>query len=315
MQRRRGLTRGEEKQIKQIQIEELKARIGYEKSGIDERIAANQSGYDAAEKQIADYYAFEENKLFEMKDVRDSEIDYMKKDYDYKQGLIVTYSDTLTTEYGKMYNEVNDLYGLLTAVTPEESQALFDAFGTDIPSYFNTSTLAAQDFYNMMVKVGKFTGINAPESTWVAPKAPVPINTMNYIISIEPSGLPAPPVRYTSSSGRYLNENQGKFKLGERVGWQRGSYYIPETKPYMLHKGETVSPAGRNVSNNENIKIDPITINMNIYDMTDINGLTQKIETALQAGLLSITKKKKLHSALTTGDYVLTDTDIKTAYR
>ena len=36
-----------------------------------------------------------------------------------------------------------------------------------------------------------------------------------------------------------------KYSIGQEISWSRGTHYIPETQPYLLHRGETVSPAGQ----------------------------------------------------------------------
>jgi hypothetical protein len=83
-------------------------------------------------------------------------------------------------------------------------------------------------------------------------------------------GLPQIEVPETPTTTQY-------WKLPGRQK-QGGSYFIPKTQPYLLHKGEIVNPAGReSYGEGGDINIKPITVNMNVYDMTDINKIGQKL--------------------------------------
>jgi len=64
--------------------------------------------------------------------------------------------------------------------------------------------------------------------------------------------------------------------------------YVTETHPAVVHRGETIIPANQNRSTDVHIHIDqPIRIQMDIHDITDTRGLAQKIELALQQGLIA----------------------------
>ena len=86
----------------------------------------------------------------------------------------------------------------------------------------------------------------------------------------------------------YLHPAFDKLRGQAMSGRQRGSYYVPETRPYLLHRGEQVVPSGRTEhTGGGNVTIEPITINMNVYDATDTAKLAQKIQIAIQQGLIS----------------------------
>jgi len=91
-----------------------------------------------------------------------------------------------------------------------------------------------------------------------------------------------------SSSGRSKTFTDSPPNVGDIVSWQRGTPFVPQTGLAMLHKGEAVVPAAQNTGGmGGKVHVDPMTINVNIYDNADIPHLVQKIELALQSGLLS----------------------------
>lgn len=77
--------------------------------------------------------------------------------------------------------------------------------------------------------------------------------------------------------------------LSRRAGFQTGTYRVPRTGLAMVHEGEQVIPkGGRGRSGfGGKIHVDPMHINVNIYDHTDVEHLVQKIELAIQGGLVS----------------------------
>jgi hypothetical protein len=63
--------------------------------------------------------------------------------------------------------------------------------------------------------------------------------------------------------------------------------YIPETRPYLLHKGESVIPAGGK-GGTRLILDKPINVNLTatLYDNVDVQSLVRKLELAIQSGLV-----------------------------
>ena len=65
--------------------------------------------------------------------------------------------------------------------------------------------------------------------------------------------------------------------------------YISETRPYLLHAGETVIPANKTVNNERNVRID---VNAKIYNYSDIPDLANKIAQAVAAGYITGVESK-----------------------
>jgi len=68
------------------------------------------------------------------------------------------------------------------------------------------------------------------------------------------------------------------------VPWLQTGGYVKETGLAVVHRGETVVPAGHNPMK---VHVEPITVNVNITDNADVEHLVQKIELAVQSGLIS----------------------------
>jgi len=113
----------------------------------------------------------------------------------------------------------------------------------------------------------------------------------------EAGNIPVPPG--LSSQIAAVSSPRGGYQYNDFDRWwaeqhgltlQHGTSYVPQTGLALLHKGEAVIPANQNTNGGGmggSVHVDPMTINVNIYDNADIPHLVQKIELALQSGLLS----------------------------
>ena len=87
--------------------------------------------------------------------------------------------------------------------------------------------------------------------------------------------------------GAFINMiSQTMLRAGLIGKYQSGTDYVPQTGIYQLHKGEAVVPANQNRGGVINLHVEPITVNANITDDTDIETLGSKIGQCLAAGLV-----------------------------
>jgi len=73
------------------------------------------------------------------------------------------------------------------------------------------------------------------------------------------------------------------------LGSRQSGGYIPTTGAYLLHAGETVTPANKTVNNERNVRID---VNAKIYNYGNIPDLANKIARAVAAGYITGVESK-----------------------
>lgn len=84
----------------------------------------------------------------------------------------------------------------------------------------------------------------------------------------------------------FLSAIRNRLGFGTAYGGlQHGSYFVPQTRPYLLHKGETVSPAGRK-SGNVIVRVDPITVNAVLTDNMSLQQFGNRVGQVLAAGIV-----------------------------
>jgi TP901 family phage tail tape measure protein len=100
-----------------------------------------------------------------------------------------------------------------------------------------------------------------------------------------PPPPPPPPSGYEGGVRPIPDIVKWKFKAGKM--WQRGTYYVPSTGMYMLHRGEQVRPSkheNKSVSNSMNA-----SININIAEIrnhSDVEDLGSQLALAVKQKLL-----------------------------
>ena len=207
MRRRRGLTRGEERRIKMLRIENMEQKINADtsKSIIDKRI------FDA------------------------TELTYQMK-YTYDQ-QILDLEETILAE-GKLLNDRKEQW----------NKTLDDML---IQASIKMMALSRI----MMSPVG------------IMQFGMAGFNTMKIV----------------SETMKWMKGYSDMPK------YQSGTYRVPKTGLAIVDEGETITPKGsRNRGGiGSKIHVDPMHINVNIYDHTGVEQLVQKIELAIQGGLIA----------------------------
>jgi len=304
MMRRRGNTRAEQRMLKQLEIENTKIRIqemqnqvDAEESGEAEINIKKQTAYENAQQILTDYIAFEQHQLWLLKDTRDEDIQDLKDNIDEQERLLASRTTMLQSEYQAL-NAMQQLYqDSLVAISsdPELANAYKKLFGVDAL----TSAKSSYESYLEFVSNNPIPSGVGGGGIGVGGPSSVTNPVTNTVTSLTHGGYRNG--QYTfgtimSSSGKKkwwdsalrMNTELRDLKVGDAVGWQRGTNYIPETGMYRLHRGESVSPAGNNESNTSN----NIVVNINnpqIASDYDVAKVAKTLENVVRA---SLTDKK-----------------------
>jgi TP901 family phage tail tape measure protein len=104
-------------------------------------------------------------------------------------------------------------------------------------------------------------------------------------------GLPGAPTygpSYGEYASAYYEAHPGWKGPLKPPGYQMGTPYVPRTGPYMLHEGERVIPKAQNTGQvyPSQVKVNA-NISVTIRDISDTYKLAQKLELAIQQGLIS----------------------------
>jgi len=265
MQRRHGLTRGEQRRIKELQIEGAKKRIkiteseiGFEQKGYDERLSNMQSNYDSMKNIYDTYNDLVEFDLWKIKDTRDDDLRDMSLNISSSRETLGNYLGWLQEEYGTLESNMRGLYDLSIIINSNEDiKNYFADQGYNIADAWDNALSSMKEFYN-------FVGVPVPSWTGNFPN----INTMSLA--------------------------QRLFAGGS--WWhQGGSYFIPSTGLHMLHKGEQVVPAGhKSGGGTVHVHLDPIKINAVLQTKSDINNFGVMMGRAIAAGIVDGTSSYEI---------------------
>jgi TP901 family phage tail tape measure protein len=246
MSRRRGLTRQEQKIIKQLELENAKARLETMKESYKQESNFNDTAYNDAMEQINKFYDMQSLAIFEMKDIRDQELLDMEADYQYQKDLLADYRIDYTTQM-ELLNDANETYRLLMEkMTPEITEHMEDLWGEDALTHLNNMTEAMNKYNEQLYKTDEEFG--TPSSTTPTSGSEI----LAGVIDKAPEGR----IRDTL-------KNFQDYTLGKR-SFSRGTNYIPETGMYHLHRREKVispgesseSPIYITINNNNSISND-----------------------------------------------------------
>ena len=267
MMRRRGNTRAEQKEMKQIEIENTKIRIqemqnSYNADVETDAIKNNdkKTAYDEAEEILTSYTDFEQHQLWVLEDTRSEDTQNLRDNITKQQGLLEQKTLNLQTETTKL-TTLQTLYvsSLETiASDPNLASAYRKFFGTD----------AAEDAIAAMQSLQAFqTGLNPNAKT---------VNTKTVTVAGQTLAT-------SNINTAQLTHQLGNLERPLR-GYETGVDYVPSTGAYMLHQGERV------VSANQNGGGSPITINVInpvVSNPNDLAKLSNNFENIIRANLLN----------------------------
>lgn len=257
MKRRGRLTRKDQRDMKRLRIANMEERIKI--AGME--VNGEEAAYNNARRLYEAHIAAKNWELYQLKDVHESEIEDLDETIKFKKELEAKYSGWLTENLDTLKNSYELYSGFIQTISkdPELRKAYDELHG--IPSLLTAQRLV----YDIQERTGVDLGVARP----------APFSVREVMV-----GLPVSPFQ----SFDWIKE--ALLRWG--VPYQRGTYYIPETGMYNLHRGESVSPRGDTKigKTGGSIHIDPITVNANITTEMDLDRLGYKISQLISAGIL-----------------------------
>lgn len=308
MARRRGLTRAEQKAIKKYEIENTKLRI----EQMEQRLQNEEYTYEEAEKFIDDYLWDLRDRLRIIEELNDTDIEDLRDTIKEKESLWQEeekiYKDT-TLELNNLYathiTVLRSLFSLFSGQTGEEWESLNDTIESDIVVLTEKIKQLAKDMQD--AKEGKI-----PEGGGEPPGGgPSPPKKSQYTLiktwwkligadkngflydfwGLSSSGTEKKLASNVPMAVKNMGIHENHNPIGKDIEWRRGTHYIPETKPYMLHKYEQVVPAGKAASS-----VGDINININVEKIEkdiDLQRLAAMCGEAVEKRLFTATGKSK----------------------
>ncbi len=283
MMRRRGLTRTEEKTIKQIQIKNAELRIQEMESELKSENEIRKEQYEEATNAIEDWFEQEKFTLSLMKDARDDDLDHMQKTYDAKRASLKRYEEALSIQTRKLAQAYDIEQGLLSFLKeeyPEIANLYEQIHGIDIPDSIQKSIDAELEFIEVAKQAYEWANKTSGNKTsggtvTTTPKAQPKEDVQKEVEKVkeESSYVDIPGI---ITGTRHKNP----------WGFARGTYSVPETGMYILHKREQVSPAGKPVGGdtfNVNISVTGNTISSEL----DVSKIAATIGSAMERKLMN----------------------------
>jgi len=269
MIRRRGNTRAEQRQMKQLEIENTKLRIeemqrqyNAEVSNNDAINSEKEDAYNEAQFIYQKYIDSEQFAIWQLKESRDDDIADLITHIAQEKEALATRTINLENEYTKL-KSMQTLYVdslIATSSDPDLASAYRQLLGTDA---FDDARLSYAEYLDF-IKANPVSGITPTSSA---------IPTGNQITI-------AGQTIQTSNQ----NPSQLRHQLERQIrGYADGTDYVPETGLYKLHQGEAVIPKGESGGSAG------VTININnpvVQNPADISKLANALENVVRANLV-----------------------------
>ena len=256
MMRRRGLTRSEQKMMKQLQIEQAKLRLENMKSTKNETVEMYDN-YEDKKQFIKEFLAGLEEESYQLKYKYDYDIAELTKFIASEKIALENRKDWREKINQEIYDTCADLTTDLLAL-PSPTVAFMKEDGTDVEAMLESTTQRRKE-------AGEQRG------TYERSIADIQLIASSF----KPGGKNL--MEYTSTSGVTKRAEEGTYTMGQLVNFERGTQYIHETMPIMAHRGESIVPAGRQ-QGNDGITIEHVTIH--VKEIADI-GSSEKVAAAI----------------------------------
>jgi len=265
MMRRRGNTRGELRKLKQLSIQRTEIQIDAAEKELaaelnkNEGIAESQdTSYSDAKELIEGMITAEEHKVWKLKDSRQEDIDNLRETINAQEKMYLTYAGDVQTAYGNMETAMDAHLILVKAKFGEESNEVLSL------------TKKYQTLRN--VQTGS---ISEQISQGIQNRMAIKSNldsVQNKLFGQMPEGR----------MKDFLSSPFDRMK--ERLGFARGTNYVPSTGMYMLHKGESVSPSNRAGGGDTIVNVN---VTGNTISNTNEDVIASKIADQVQKGLVN----------------------------
>jgi len=260
MMRRRGLTRMEERQIKAIQIAQAKARLENMK-GQKEVLEADVSIYQDSKMLIDDYLLKLQEQQYELKYIYDQQITDLETTINREGEKLQTRYDWWETTNQKI---IDNSQGLITTLNEIMEEPVFldmlDKYGLKVEDLKDT--------------ISDLMGVAAGR-----------VGTYPTGEKKEPKSYLVPGYGRVTGDAESIAEKYSVSINDLIPQYKRGIEYVPNTMPAIVHRGETITPAGRESPNG--ITIDHVTIEVKeIAEIDDIEKLSALLSQAESSGLM-----------------------------
>jgi len=268
MIRRRGNTRQEQREMKQLEIENTKIKIQEMQNQYDEEVKNNdktndeqQTAYDKAKDILQAYIDYQQHQMFLLEDTRQQDVIDLQNSIDQQNNILSKDKTTLQKEYKELNSIERSYYEALVTLSkdPETAEAYKKLLGFDM---IDEAKSKYQDYLDFLAtnNAGNYTvGTNPIPNQTLVPKT----QTGGFV-----------PIQFKELLGQYAN----------------GTDYVPETGPYLLHRGESVRPAGE-IRNSVIVNIN----NPQVNSQQDVSKLAETLKNVLRANLVDDKTGKSKH--------------------
>ena len=283
MMRRRGLTRSEEQAIKKIQIAQAQARLENmvaQKSMLESDVSTNQ----ASKALIDDYLLKLKEKQYELKYTYDQQITDLETTISREGEKLLTRYEWWETTNRKIIASSQNLMITLNEILGE------DVFSEKLKSWGLDVGILKEKVIAFMATAG-LTYVEPEPVT--EPTTPFDMATFTSSLQNYLASLRKPLIDLGIADTYEIPSPWDVLKTPTISIRQRGTEYVHETGLAVIHKGEAISPAGRESPSGDTY-IDNVTIEVKeLADIDDVGKVASVLGAIRQAQLSNKRGKSK----------------------
>jgi TP901 family phage tail tape measure protein len=290
MIRRRGLTRSEQKRMKQLQIEQAKLRLKNMKETKEETAELHTEYYER-KAMLDDYVRDLEEAQYQLEYTYDQQVQDLQDTIDYEKDILEDRRQQWTETSNEIKTLGEELMRELHAIIADpELLSAFDIIDIDILELRDGVQGLMQDLIDLTsrtwnIKTNKETATIRP------------ITYEEAVTAGEATPADLPPADFDPYQG--YDFTSYNYKGGVYTGqFARGIEYVPETGLALVHRGESISASGKQTTND--LTIEHLTIEVQqIADIGDVEKLAALLSSAKNSQLLD--KNGKTRFRMRTG--------------
>lgn len=276
MIRRRGLTRSEQKRMKQLQIEQAKLRLKNMKE-TKEETAEMHTEYYERKALLDDFVRGLEQAQYQLEYSYDQQVQDLQQTIDYEAGIL----EDRTKQWATKTDEIVALEEQLS----EDLRAIMN--NPDLLSAFDVIDIDILELRdNVQGLVGDLEELT--NRTWniKTNKETVTIRPLTHEEAVsagEASAADLNPPGFDPYQGYDFSTYSVPVYTGQ---YARGTEYVPETGMALIHRGESIGAAGKGQTSD--LTIESLTIEVQqIADIGDVEKLAALLASAKNAKLLN----------------------------
>lgn len=258
MMRRRGMTRSEEKRMKKLQIEQAKLRLENMKNTKQETVATYDA-YNDKKAYIDQFLAKVSEESYQLKYNYDNQIADLELHISNEKARLDTRYEWWALTNQKIIESSKDLMKQLGAIMDNpELLATFKSFDIDIAGMMSSAV----------------TRQETAKSNFTAPGLANISQQLSMLEQMSAMGAPVP-------EGVIQNLRGMQGILAKQQGipeYKRGIERVPNTMAAIVHRGESIVPAGKNIEGGTVIQ----QVTIEVREIADIDSV-EKMGAALGA--------------------------------